>query len=91
MWSSIDSAPLDGTTVDLWCERSWEPGAFERSTDMYWCTTHECWRQRGHEHYVDFTWRPGREPIDRHLIPTMWAPIILPDQIETRVSNVRPT
>jgi hypothetical protein len=45
---------------------------------MYWCTTHRCWRKRGHEHYVDHFWTvpPFSDPLRRHLIPTHWRPLV---------------
>jgi len=76
MWQPIATAPMDGTYVDLWCKRSWNPPqTHERSTDMYWCRIHKCWRKRGNEHVVDTFWKPSP---DRHLIPTHWMPVFLP-------------
>lgn len=78
-WQDISTAPMDGTTVDLWCRRSWEPPqTHERSVDMYWCNTHKCWRQRGHEHYVDQFWTPKEGYKPRYLIPELWRDINLP-------------
>lgn len=78
LWMPIETAPKDGTPVDLWCKRSWSPPeTHERSADMYWCTTHNRWRWRDHPHFVDEFWTPSSE---RHLIPTRWMPIPVPPQ-----------
>lgn len=77
-WVSIGFAPKDGTVVDLWCRRSWNPPqTHERRVDAYWCTTHKCWRTVGNEHYVEITFRRvtqvhgGIETIPNwYLIPT---------------------
>ena len=78
-WIPIETAPRDGTKVDLWCKRSWNPPqTHERSTDMYWCMVHNCWRQAGHEHYVDDMWKHRDGYAARYLIPELWRPLDLP-------------
>jgi hypothetical protein len=75
-WRTIDTAPMTGETVDLWCRRSWDaPVQFVRKVDAYWCRTHKCWRTRGHEHYVELTFRHVEGCDNHHLIPTHWRPL----------------
>lgn len=83
-WKPIESAPKDGTVIDLWCRRSWDPPLRDvRCTDVYWCTTHKCWRTVGNEHYVERTFQPPLSPIDRHIIPTHWMPLPSPPKDQT--------
>lgn len=73
-WQPIDTAPKDGTVVDLWCKRSWNPPTSHvRETGKYYCTTHNLWRTEGETHYVEATFAP--DACHRHLIPTHWVPL----------------
>lgn len=75
-WQPIESAPKDGTPVDLWCKRSWNPPqTHQRSTDMYWCTTMKCWRKLKNLHFVDHMWNPPKSKYENRLIPTHWMPL----------------
>lgn len=70
-WQRIENALKDGTIVDLWCKRSWKPPQlFERSVDMYWCNTHNCWRRAENLHFVDHFWQAQKNA--RYLIPVYW-------------------
>lgn len=72
-WQPIDTAPLDGETVDLFCLRSWQPPRrYERKTDVYWDRGHKCWRTEGVLHYVESIFKPPESDRDRRLIPTHW-------------------
>ncbi len=74
-WLPIYCAPRDGTIIDVWCQRSWDaPVQFERRTNVYWCTTHHCWRTVGNAHFVEPTFKPGLTR-ERWLIPVQWMPL----------------
>lgn len=76
-WQPIETAPKDGTRIDLWCRRSWNPPVeFERRTSVYWCRTHQRFRAEGEFHYVEETFNP--RPGERYLIPTHWRPLPAP-------------
>lgn len=66
-WKTMDSAPLDGTVVDLWCKPPHLTGkryggglgkkvgrvnSGLRETGFFWCSTHKCWRKASDTHYV---------------------------------------
>lgn len=73
-WQPIHAAPMDGTVVDLWCRRSWNPPEpFERRAGVYWCTVHKRWRTTGNSHYVEETF-VDQGYGSHHLIPTHWMP-----------------
>lgn len=76
-WQPIETAPKDGTRLDLWCRRSCNPPVeFERRTSVYWCRTHQRFRTEGEFHYVEETFNP--RPGERYLIPTHWRPLPAP-------------
>lgn len=65
-WQSIETAPKDGTPVDLWCRRNWNPPVtHERRVDCYWCNTHGRWRTQDKLHFVE-------ETFVQYLTPTHW-------------------
>ena len=69
-WLPIETAPKDGTVVDLWCKRSWNPPAlYERVVDQYYHKYHKLWQTERETHYIQSTF-DTRE--NRHLIPVGW-------------------
>lgn len=58
-WATIDSAPRNGRTIDLWDEQ------IGRWTDMYWDTHWQAWARK--EGY------PVVTRIYRTLAPTYWC------------------
>lgn len=68
-WRTIESAPRDGTRVDLWCQRNWNPPeAFERRCDWFFDRTHHQWRSHKNLHFVD--------ALENHnLTATHWQPL----------------
>lgn len=63
-WRSIESAPLDGTLLDLWGATPLSGTTYEfrgethtrasgaRRTDIVWDIWHKCWRVACDPHYV---------------------------------------
>jgi hypothetical protein len=83
-WQTLDSAPMDGTDVDLWCldprvtEARYMGGLGRpvlrrnrgrRFVEYYWCDTHKCWRSRKNSHFIDSPDRYGG------YIPMFWMPV----------------
>ena len=79
-WRTIESAPRDGTVIDVWCHRSWNPPqTHERRTSVYWCRTHVCWQaQPGEYHYVETTFRRVEHDGDRWPTPPTGMPLPSP-------------
>lgn len=68
-WQPIETAPKDGTVVDLWVRRNWEPPKAEvRFAEWFWCTTHKCWRKADELHWVHSTDKDN-------VTPLYWMPI----------------
>lgn len=53
-WQPIETAPKDGTEVDLWVRSSDDPRrGNQRMTGYIWCGTHKCWRKAEDTHFVN--------------------------------------
>jgi hypothetical protein len=59
-WQLIDTAPKDGTAIDLWFPRG------ERETDCYWANNQWCrFDPEGYDLYI----------TSRLNMPTHWMPV----------------
>lgn len=65
-WFPIDSAPKDGTTVDVWCPEETEEGGY-RVADAYWSTVLHKWQRVG-----------GADGRTWAHTPTYWMPLQSP-------------
>lgn len=78
-WLPIDTAPRDGTLIDIWCRRSWDPPeGYERRVDVYWDNAHDCWRTLDNTHFIEQIFKPSQSAHDRRLIPMYWRPLPKP-------------
>lgn len=66
-WRDIESAPKDGTTIDLWCREA-KTGASDRRTDCYWDWMTD-WLGNEEEGWVNL-FQPNRD-----WEPTHWRPL----------------
>lgn len=64
-WQPIETAPKDGTEVDVWVADG--TGGGYRIADAYWCASRERWRFNGQIH--DIAWTDD---------PTHWMPLPSP-------------
>jgi hypothetical protein len=73
-WQSIDTAPKDGTRVDLWLVKLSTNGRRghdeRRAPDCYWDRRQERWRSK---------WRTGDAhgeypAVEKHYEPVAWMP-----------------
>lgn len=74
-WRSIESAPKDGTVVDLWCRRNWRPPSpFERCCDWFFDRIYDTWRSHKSLHFVDSL--EGRNLTATHWMPRPAPPAV---------------
>jgi hypothetical protein len=45
-WLGIETAPMDGTIIDVWCPEDTPEGGY-RVADSYWSTVDKIWRRIG--------------------------------------------
>jgi hypothetical protein len=86
-WRPIETAALDGTTLDLWgvtplsgttyesFGRTYARPVGERRTDIKWCTVHKCWRVAKDTHFVHELY---------NFTPTHWMPLRGPSTASTK-------
>jgi len=59
MWKQIETAPRDGTPVDLWNTAGF------RETEVWWDSEDECWTScnddKAYSHWMDVPKPPGFE------------------------------
>lgn len=77
VWQPIETAPKNGTAVDVWCD---DPdGGFRIADAFYGIPYHECISQYCDSCPPDRTVKKWREPLGNSPIkPKFWMPITRP-------------
>lgn len=70
-WQPIETAPRDGTPVDLWARQRGNHGAAHRYTDAFFSKEHDCWRLG---QFYEYQYSPP-------LTITHWKPLDTPPLI----------
>jgi hypothetical protein len=58
-WQPIETAPRDGTNMDVWCPEDTEEGGY-RVADAYWSTPLQKWQKVGAANGVTWAHEPTR-------------------------------
>lgn len=65
MWRPIETAPKDGSLIDLWC------GDYERVADAKWDTKRRAWVEWGIDGFDCMEW----VRLPDYYKPTHWMPL----------------
>jgi hypothetical protein len=79
-WQPIETAPIDGTVVDLWAKRKGTLDTYERVADCFWGNVTDWW---GHERqdWIGLYQHQHRS----YENPTHWMPLPEPPTAETAI------
>jgi hypothetical protein len=82
-WQPIETAPKDGTAIDVWCPTGIGEGGYRICDAFFGKPYHECISQYCDSCPPDRTVKKWREPLGSEPIkPTHWMPLPKPPETD---------